>query len=772
VGDTLFQIPRRYTDLRSLGAGAQGVCCSAKDEILGKRIAIKKLSRPFQSPTHAKRAYRELKLMRLVKHPNIINLYNVFTPQHSLEEFQDVYLVMELMDANLCQVLQMDLDHERISYLFYQMLCGLKHLHAAGIIHRDLKPSNIVVKSDCSLKILDFGLARSADSNQMTPYVVTRYYRSPEVVLGMPYEPNVDVWSVGCIFGEMIRGHVLFCGTDHLDQWTKIIEQLGTPSEDFMRRLQPTVRTFVNSLPQFHGNSFEVLFPDDYFPTDSSTNPQLNAKNARDLLSKMLVIDPKRRITVDDAIKHPYINVWYQPDEVNAPPLEKFDFGTDGHELTVDQWKKLIYEEPTKKGIVGVFKCAKRHLNVHEHMSMKLLKNNGVLVPKFGVAKTPQDAARIARELASKDFVVKAQVLTGGRGKGHFDSGLKGGVKMAYSESEVSKLAEQMLGKRLITKQTGEKGLICNEVMIVERLYPRKEFYLAIMMERSFDGPVILASSMGGVNIEEIAAENPEAIITEPIDINTGVTLEQARRVAEKLGFSENSLDEATTMISRLYDTFIKNDASMVEINPFVEDTTGKVLCLDAKCRFDDNAAFRHKELFDSRDWSQSDKREHQANEHNLNYISLDGDIGCLVNGAGLAMATMDIIKLHGGNPANFLDVGGGATSKQVTEAFRIISSDPKVQAILVNIFGGIMRCDIIAEGIISAAETLNLKTPIIVRLQGTRVDDAQAIMTASNMRIHAKDDLDEAARLAVKLSQIVSLAKSADVGVNFELPI
>ena len=256
---------------------------------------------------------------------------------------------------------------------------------------------------------------------------------------------------------------------------------------------------------------------------------------------------------------------------------------------------------------------------------------------------------KIIKDLKSKDYVVKAQVLAGGRGRGHFDNGLKGGVRMAFSEAEASNLASQMIGHKLITKQTGEKGIICNEVMIVERLYPRREFYFAIMMERSFGGPVMLASSVGGVNIEEIAAETPEAIITEPVDINTGVTDEQARRVAEKLGFSEASIDEATLMIKRLYDTFLKNDAVMLEINPFVEDTTGKVLCLDAKCRFDDNSFFRHKELFESRDWSQSDIREREADARNLNYIALDGDIGCLVNGVGLAMDTMDIIKLHGG---------------------------------------------------------------------------------------------------------------------------
>lgn len=431
--------------------------------------------------------------------------------------------------------------------------------------------------------------------------------------------------------------------------------------------------------------------------------------------------------------------------------------------------KRLLLRKQITNGIVQI---VKRHLNVHENVSMKILRDHGVQVPKFGVAKSTNEVPKIIKELKSKDYVVKAQVLAGGRGRGHFDNGLKGGVKMAFSETEAVKLANQMIGHKLITKQTGEKGIICNEVMIVERLYPRREFYFAIMMERSYGGPVLLASSVGGVNIEEIAAENPEAIITEPIDIEKGVLDEQARSVAERLGFSESSIGEATEMIKRLYDTFLKNDAVMLEINPFVEDTSGKVLCLDAKCRFDDNSFFRHKELFDSRDWTQSDGREREAADSNLNYIALDGDIGCLVNGAGLAMATMDIIKLHGGNPANFLDVGGGATSKQVTEAFRIISSDPKVQAILVNIFGGIMRCDVIAEGIIQAARTLDLKTPIVCRLQGTQVEEARMLIEASNMKIHARGDLDEAARLAVTLSQIVSLARSGGVEVNFELPI
>ena len=270
-----------------------------------------------------------------------------------------------------------------------------------------------------------------------------------------------------------------------------------------------------------------------------------------------------------------------------------------------------------------------------------------------------------------------------------------------------------------MTLQTGEKGIKCSEVMIVERVFPRREYYFALMMERAYNGPVIVASSQGGMAIEDVARDTPEAIITQPIDIEKGIDREIALSVVKKLGFHPSSHEQAIDLICKLYETFISTDALMIEINPMIEDSEGQVMCLDAKCRFDDNADFRQKAIFARKDLSQIDERELKASEFNLNYIPLDGDIGCLVNGAGLAMATMDIIKLHGGSPANFLDVGGGATAQQVTEAFRLISSDAKVQAILVNIFGGIMRCDVIAEGVIAAATTLDLKIPIVVRLQG-----------------------------------------------------
>ncbi|XP_047633816.1 mitogen-activated protein kinase 9 isoform X2 [Phacochoerus africanus] len=332
--------------------------CAAFDTVLGINVAVKKLSRPFQNQTHAKRAYRELVLLKCVNHKNIISLLNVFTPQKTLEEFQDVYLVMELMDANLCQVIHMELDHERMSYLLYQMLCGIKHLHSAGIIHRDLKPSNIVVKSDCTLKILDFGLARTACTNfMMTPYVVTRYYRAPEVILGMGYKENVDIWSVGCIMGELVKGCVIFQGTDHIDQWNKVIEQLGTPSAEFMKKLQPTVRNYVENRPKYPGIKFEELFPDWIFPSESERD-KIKTNQARELLSKMLVIDPDKRISVDEALRHPYITVWYDPAEAEAPPPQIYDAQLEEREHAIEEWKELIYkevmdwEERNKNGVV------------------------------------------------------------------------------------------------------------------------------------------------------------------------------------------------------------------------------------------------------------------------------------------------------------------------------------------------------------------------------------------------------------------------------------
>merc|ERR1712165_265419 len=407
----------------------------------------------------------------------------------------------------------------------------------------------------------------------------------------------------------------------------------------------------------------------------------------------------------------------------------------------------------------------KRNLSVHEHVSMALLQEAGVPVPKFGVAKSAAEARKIAEEIASNDLVVKAQVLAGG--KGSFKGGYKGGVQLVYNPDEVEAASKGMIGDYLITKQTGEDGRICNSVMVTERKYTRKEYYIAIMNERAFNGPVIIASSEGGVNIEETAEKNPDAIVKFPIDVMEGLSKEGARNVAEKLGVNSAKLDDVADILLNLYKLFTTKDASTVEINPFAEDNSGNFVCLDAKLKFDDNADFRQKAVFDQRDWSQEDQREVAAAEYNLNYIALDGDIGCMVNGAGLAMATMDIIKLHGGSPANFLDVGGGATADQVKEAFKIITGDPKVNALLVNIFGGIMRCDVIAEGIIAAARELNLATPIVVRLQGTNVDEAKVMIGSSGLKILPVSDLEEAARLVVKLSKIVEIAKETHLNIN-----
>ncbi|XP_037673480.1 mitogen-activated protein kinase 9 isoform X3 [Choloepus didactylus] len=346
VADSTFSVLKRYQQLKPIGSGAQGIVCAAFDTVLGINVAVKKLSRPFQNQTHAKRAYRELVLLKCVNHKNIISLLNVFTPQKTLEEFQDVYLVMELMDANLCQVIHMELDHERMSYLLYQMLCGIKHLHSAGIIHRDLKPSNIVVKSDCTLKILDFGLARTACTNfMMTPYVVTRYYRAPEVILGMGYKEN----GISVVFSSR--------ASSDIDQWNKVIEQLGTPSADFMKKLQPTVRNYVENRPKYPGIKFEELFPDWIFPSESERD-KIKTSQARDLLSKMLVVDPDKRISVDEALRHPYITVWYDAAEAEAPPPQIYDAQLEEREHAIEEWKELIYkevmdwEERSKNGVV------------------------------------------------------------------------------------------------------------------------------------------------------------------------------------------------------------------------------------------------------------------------------------------------------------------------------------------------------------------------------------------------------------------------------------
>ncbi|XP_039225806.1 succinate--CoA ligase [ADP-forming] subunit beta, mitochondrial-like isoform X2 [Crotalus tigris] len=382
-----------------------------------------------------------------------------------------------------------------------------------------------------------------------------------------------------------------------------------------------------------------------------------------------------------------------------------------------------------------------RHLSIHEYLSMKLLKEAGVCVPYGLVARSPEEAYKVARKIGTNDLV------------------------------EAKEVAAQMIGKKLVTKQTGEKGRICNQVLVCERRYLRKEYYFAISMERDFQGPVIVASSQGGLRIEDVAADKPESILKEPVDIVAGLRRSQAVPLAKKMGFPSELVEEAADNMIKLYNFFIDYDAVMVEINPLVEDSTGRVMCMDAKVIFDSNSAFRQQKVFELQDWTQMDEKEREAANAELNYIALDGNIGCLVNGAGLAMATMDIIKLHGGAPANYLSVGGGATVEQVTEAFKLITSNEKVQAILVNIFGGLMRCDVIAHGIIMSVEDLELKIPIVVRLQGTRVADAKVLIAESGLKILPCDDLDRAAKMAVKLSEIMTLAREVDLDVKFHLP-
>lgn len=388
------------------------------------------------------------------------------------------------------------------------------------------------------------------------------------------------------------------------------------------------------------------------------------------------------------------------------------------------------------------------------------------------MAKSAAEAESIARQIGNDDMVIKAQVLAGGRGKGSFDNGLKGGVRVIYSATEAKMFADQMIGHKLITKQTGAGGRLCNAVYICERKFARREFYLAVLFDRASQGPVIVSSSQGGMDIEAVAKEHPEAINTTYIDINVGVTDEMARGIATKLGFSDQCIEDAKNTIQRLYKIFCEKDATQIEINPLSETSDHKVMCMDAKFGFDDNASFRQDEVFSWRDVTQEDPEEVRAAKSNLNFIKLDGDIGCLVNGAGLAMATMDIIKLNGGAPANFLDVGGGATPAAIREAFELITSDAKVSAIFVNIFGGIVRCDAIAHGLIQTAQHLNLSVPIIARLQGTNMEEAHRLISDSGLKIFSIDDLQNAAEKAVQLSKVVKMARDIDVGVEFTLGI
>ena len=361
------------------------------------------------------------------------------------------------------------------------------------------------------------------------------------------------------------------------------------------------------------------------------------------------------------------------------------------------------------------------------------------------------DAA--ARELPGPVWVVKAQIHAGGRGKGKFqepEAGDKGGVRLARSLEEVKTFAGQMLGKTLVTLQTGPAGKQVNRLYIEEGSDIAAEFYLSALVDRQTSRVAFVVSTEGGMNIEEVAHDTPDKIVTVSVDPATGIMPHHGRRVAQALGLTGDLAKQAEDLLGKLYRAFVERDMSMLEINPLVVTRAGKLVCLDAKVSFDSNALYRHPDVVALRDPTEEDEKELEASKHDLNYIALDGTIGCMVNGAGLAMATMDIIKLYGAEPANFLDVGGGASKEKVTAAFKIITADPNVQGILVNIFGGIMRCDVIAEGVVAAVREVGLQVPLVVRLEGTNVDQGKKIIDESGLNVISADDLDDAAQKIV----------------------
>jgi len=396
-------------------------------------------------------------------------------------------------------------------------------------------------------------------------------------------------------------------------------------------------------------------------------------------------------------------------------------------------------------------------MNIHEYQARELLQKFGVATTRGKVASRLDEAEQIARELGDVEIVVKAQVHAGGRGKGTFKNGFKGGVHVRKTPAEVRDVAAKMLGEILVTHQTGPAGRTVKKVLVAESADIAREIYFAILLDRATAAPLVVASTEGGVEIEAVAAKSPEKIIREAIDPLAGLQPFQARKVAKQLGFESSQLKNASKLFEGLYRTFIAFDCSMVEVNPLVVTTKGEVLALDAKFNFDDNALYRHPEIAALRDVAQEDPREVEASKHGLNYIGLDGNIACLVNGAGLAMATMDIIKFYGGEPANFLDVGGGANEQEVTEAFKILLADKKVKAILVNIFGGIMKCDVIAQGIINAAKSIKLSVPVVVRLEGTNVERAKQLLKESGLALITAGDLADAAQKAVAAAVAVN---------------
>jgi succinyl-CoA synthetase beta subunit len=392
-------------------------------------------------------------------------------------------------------------------------------------------------------------------------------------------------------------------------------------------------------------------------------------------------------------------------------------------------------------------------MNIHEYQAKQLLAKYGVAVPKGFVAYTAEEAEKAAQQLPGPVWVVKSQIHAGGRGAGRFagDPNGKGGVRVVKSIADVKANAAAMLGKVLVTKQTGPAGKEVKRLYVEDGCDIQRELYLSMLVDRASGRITVVASTEGGMEIEEVAHKTPEKIAKVAIDPVTGLQGHHARRIAFALGLKDKQVGTAVKFLTAMYKAFVELDASIVEINPLVVTGAGDVIALDAKMNFDDNALFRHKEVAELRDLDEEDPMEVEATKHELNYVKLDGNIGCMVNGAGLAMATMDIIKLYGGEPANFLDVGGGATKERVTAAFKLILSDPNVEGILVNIFGGIMRCDVIAEGVVAAARDVSLNVPLVVRLEGTNVELGKKIMKQSGLPIVSGDNLADAAEKIVK---------------------
>jgi succinyl-CoA synthetase beta subunit len=393
-------------------------------------------------------------------------------------------------------------------------------------------------------------------------------------------------------------------------------------------------------------------------------------------------------------------------------------------------------------------------MNIHEHQAKAVLAEFGVAVPRGFAAFTADEAADAAKKLPGPVYVVKSQIHAGGRGKGRFEGlgpDAKGGVRVVKSVDEVKSSAAEMLGRVLVTHQTGPKGKQVNRLYIEEGAAIAKEFYLSLLVDRETSRVSVVASTEGGMNIEDVAHDTPEKIATFSIDPATGYWAHHGLMLAATLGLSGDQAKQAGKLLSQLYRAFVAKDMSMLEINPLILTEDGQLRVLDAKISFDDNALFRHPEIRELRDLTEEDDKEIEASKHDLSYIALDGEIGCMVNGAGLAMATMDIIKLYGAEPANFLDVGGGASKEKVTAAFKIITADPNVKGILVNIFGGIMRCDIIAEGVVEAVKEMGLKVPLVVRLEGTFVEKGKEIIAKSGLNVINANDLADGADKIVK---------------------